>query len=61
MNEYVQSLIQEDVARSEEQKLEELLLAGVRSERGMKIGSDEWKKYREHLSQVRKDQQNQGA
>jgi antitoxin ParD1/3/4 len=43
MSKYVRSLIREDIARREEQKLEQLLLEGVRSEPGIEIGSTEWK------------------
>lgn len=42
MSDYVRSLIREDLRRMEEQKLEQMLLEGVRSGRGMEIGSKEW-------------------
>ena len=35
--------------RRDEQKLEQMLLEGVRSGRGMEIGSKEWKKFWEEL------------
>src|SRR4051794_916791 len=57
MSEYVRSLIREDVVRREEQKLQELLLDGARSERGPEIGSAEWQAFRKRLSEeTRKDQ-----
>jgi antitoxin ParD1/3/4 len=51
MSEYVRSLIREDVVRREEQKLQELLLEGVRSEPGPQIGSEEWQTFRKRLSE----------
>jgi antitoxin ParD1/3/4 len=54
MSEYVRALIREDVARREEQKLQELLLEGVRSEPGAEIGSEEWQAFRNRLSQETK-------
>jgi antitoxin ParD1/3/4 len=62
MSEYVRSLIREDVVRREEQKLEQMLLDGVRSGRGMEIGSDEWKEFTERLAQqARKAKPQKGA
>ena len=48
-HEAVRKTMDEDLHRSEELKLEEMLLAGVRSGRGMEIGSKEWKEFRERL------------
>jgi antitoxin ParD1/3/4 len=56
MSEYVRSLIREDVARQEEEKLEQLLLQGVRSGRGMEVGSPEWKEFRKRLAAQAKKQ-----
>jgi antitoxin ParD1/3/4 len=49
MSDYVRSLIREDLRRMEEQKLEQMLLEGVRSGRGMEVGSDEWRKFWEEI------------
>ena len=49
MSDYVRSLIREDLRRMEEQKLEQMLLEGVRSGRGMEVGSTEWKKFWEEI------------
>ncbi|MGH8651195.1 MAG: ribbon-helix-helix domain-containing protein [Burkholderiales bacterium] len=49
VSDYVRSLIREDLRRHEEQKLEQMLLVGVRSERGMEVGSKEWKEFRKRL------------
>jgi hypothetical protein len=52
----------EDMRLSEEQKLEQMLLEGVRSEREMEIGSKEWKQFRERLkAQVKEKRKNKGA
>lgn len=62
MSDYVRSLIREDLRRREEQKLQELLLAGVHSGRGMEIGSKEWMEFRKNLaSQLSEAQKNKGA
>lgn len=45
MSDYMRSLIREDMRRRDEQKLERMLLEGVRSGRGMEVGSKEWKKF----------------
>ena len=58
----VRESMDEDMRRSEEQKLERMLLEGVRSERGMEIGSKEWKGFRERLSdQGEEKSKNKGA
>jgi antitoxin ParD1/3/4 len=49
MSDYMRSLIREDLCRMEEQKLEQMLLEGIRSGRGMEIGSKEWKEFRKEL------------
>jgi antitoxin ParD1/3/4 len=41
-SDYVRSLIRKDVRQREEDKLERMLLEGVRSGRGIEIGSKEW-------------------
>jgi antitoxin ParD1/3/4 len=41
-SDYVRSLIREDQKQRDEKKLEQMLLEGVRSGRGMEIGSREW-------------------
>ena len=61
-HEAVRKTMDEDMHRSEEQKLEEMLLAGVRSERGMEIGSKEWNDFRERLRfQGREESNNKKA
>lgn len=45
----VRKTMDEDTRRYEEQKLEQMLLEGVRSERGMEIGSKEWTEFGERL------------
>lgn len=46
MSDYVRSLIRDDLRRMEERKLEQMLLEGVRSRKGMKISSKEdWTKF----------------
>ena len=54
MSEYVRSLIREDVARREAQNLQELLLEGVRSERGPEIGSEAWQAFRNRAAEEAK-------
>jgi antitoxin ParD1/3/4 len=49
-SDYMRSLIREDMHRRDEQKLEQMLLEGVRSGRGMEIGSKEWKEFRKELT-----------
>ena len=62
LSDYVRSLIREDLRRREEQKLEQMLLEGIRSERGMEIGSKEWKEFRKRLVEERqKESKNTGA
>jgi antitoxin ParD1/3/4 len=48
-SDYMRSFIREDMRRRDEQKLEQMLLEGVRSGRGMEIGSKEWKEFRKRL------------
>jgi plasmid stabilization system protein ParE/Arc/MetJ-type ribon-helix-helix transcriptional regulator len=62
VSDYVRSLIREDLRRREEQKLEQMLLEGVRSERGMEVGSKEWKEFRKRLvAQAKKEGKDKGA
>jgi antitoxin ParD1/3/4 len=49
-SDYVGSLIRTDVRQREEEKLERMLLDGVRSGRGIEVGSKEWKEFRKELS-----------
>jgi antitoxin ParD1/3/4 len=49
-SDYVRSLIRTDVRQREEEKLERMLLEGVRSGRGIEVGSKEWKEFRKKLS-----------
>lgn len=49
VSDYIRSLIREDARRREEQKLEQLLLAGIRSPRGSEVGSEEWQQLRSRL------------
>ncbi len=44
VSDYVQSLIWEDLRRRDEEKLEQMLLEGVRSGPGIRMDSKEWKK-----------------
>jgi antitoxin ParD1/3/4 len=48
-SDYVRSLIREDQKQRDEKKLEQMLLEGVRSGRGMEIGSKEWKEFWEEI------------
>jgi antitoxin ParD1/3/4 len=50
VNDYVRSLIGTGVRQREEEKLERMLLEGVRSGRGIEVGSKEWKEFRKELS-----------
>jgi antitoxin ParD1/3/4 len=50
VSDYVRSLIRTDVRQREEEKLERMLLEGVRSGRGIEIGSTEWKELRKELA-----------
>jgi antitoxin ParD1/3/4 len=62
VSDYVRSLIREDLRRRDEQKLEQMLLEGIRSERGMEVGSREWKGFRERLvAQAKEESKNRGA
>jgi uncharacterized protein (DUF433 family) len=45
---YAKELLEDEEA-FEEQKLEQMLLEGIRSQRGMEIGSTEWKEFRKRL------------
>jgi antitoxin ParD1/3/4 len=49
VSDYVRSLIRTDVREREEEKLEQMLLVGVRSGRGIEVGSKEWKEFRKEL------------
>ena len=49
VSDYARSLIRTDVRQREEEKLERMLLEGVRSGRGIEVGSKEWKEYRKEL------------
>jgi antitoxin ParD1/3/4 len=49
-SDYVRSLIREDQKQQDEKKLEQMLLEGVRSGKGMEINSKEdWKKFWETI------------
>jgi antitoxin ParD1/3/4 len=48
-SDYMRSLIREDMRRRDEQKLEQMLLEGLQSGRGMEIGSKEWKDFGKNL------------
>ena len=62
VSDYVRSLIREDLRRRDEQKLEQMLLEGIRSERGMEVGSKEWKEFRKRLVEEKKEEsKNTGA
>ena len=50
VSDYVRSLIRTDVRQREEEKLEQMLLEGMRSGRGIEVGSKEWKEFRKELS-----------
>ena len=63
-HETVRKTMDEDMKRHDKQKLEQMLLAGVRSERGMEIDSNEWKEFRERLRASQKSKEiskNKGA
>jgi hypothetical protein len=45
----VRETMDDDIRRRDQERLEQLLLEGVRSERGMEVGSREWADYRETL------------
>ena len=49
VSDYVRSLIRKDVRQREEDKLERMLLEGVRSGRGIEIGSKEWEDFWEDI------------
>jgi antitoxin ParD1/3/4 len=49
VSDYVRSLIRKDVRQREEDKLERMLLEGVRSGRGIEIGSKEWEHFWEDI------------
>ena len=53
----VRESVEEKARRDEEQQLAQLLLAGVRSKRGMEVGSKEWREFREQLAVHAKDTQ----
>jgi hypothetical protein len=58
----VRESMDEDLRRQDEQKLEQMLLEGIRSERGMKVGSKEWKEFRQQLrTQVKEESKNKEA
>ena len=62
LSDYVRSLIREDLRRREEKKLEQMLLEGIRSERGMEVGSKEWEEFRKRLvEQAKEKSKNTGA
>jgi antitoxin ParD1/3/4 len=62
VSDYVRSLIREDLRRRDEQKLEQILLEGIRSERGMEVGSKEWEEFRKRLVEQKKEEsKNTGA
>jgi antitoxin ParD1/3/4 len=49
VSDYVRSLIRKDVRQREEDKLERMLLEGVRSGRGIEVGSKEWDNFWEDI------------
>jgi antitoxin ParD1/3/4 len=49
VSDYVRSLIRKDVRQREEDKLERMLLEGVRSGRGVEVGSKEWEDFWEEI------------
>ena len=49
-SDYIRALVREDLVRRDEKKLEQMLLEGVRSGRGIEVGSKEWKEFRKELS-----------
>ena len=49
VNDYVRSLIGTGVRQREEEKLERMLLEGVRSGRGIEVGSTEWEDFWEEI------------
>jgi antitoxin ParD1/3/4 len=49
VSDYVRSLIRKDVRQREEDKLERMLLEGLRSGRGIETGSKEWKDFWEDI------------
>jgi hypothetical protein len=50
VNDYMGSLIGTGVRQREEEKLKRMLLEGVRSGRGIEVGSKECKEFRKELS-----------
>jgi antitoxin ParD1/3/4 len=48
-SDYVRSLIREDQKKRDKKHLEQMLLEGVRSGRGVEIGSKEWDKFWERI------------
>jgi antitoxin ParD1/3/4 len=48
-SDYVRSLIREDQKKSDKKRLEQMLLEGVRSGRGVEIGLKEWDKFWERI------------
>ncbi len=61
LSDYVRSLIREDLRRREEQKLEQMLLEGIRAESGMEVGSKEWKEFWERrVAQQKEKSKNRG-
>jgi antitoxin ParD1/3/4 len=48
-SDYVRSLIREDQKKRDKKRLEQMLLEGVRSGRGVEIGSKEWDKFWERI------------
>lgn len=56
----VRESVEEKARRDEEQQLAQLLLAGVRSKRGVEVGSKEWREFRKQLAAHAKDTSHKG-
>ena len=59
MSDYIRSLIREDARRRDEQKLEQMLLDGIHSGRGMTVGSKEWHGFFDRLKTEAKERAKQ--
>jgi antitoxin ParD1/3/4 len=61
VSDYVRSLLREDLRRRDEKKLEQMLLDGINSGRGVQVGSKEWKEWRKRLlAEVKEKNKNTG-
>lgn len=49
LSDYIRALVRQDQKRRAEERLEKLLMEGLESGRGVEVGSEEWKQFKEKV------------